>query len=140
MILHCNFEELGALKRGATALLGDGSGGDAPVAAPPEGRAEVEALVQRLSGDLAIETLAEQRRVFKAVTAIVTRLREEMDLSIMAAHPADESSVAAYFLYAYALTVLVRLADMGEEMEALIEVVTGEPATPDMAETFLFPD
>jgi hypothetical protein len=63
-----------------------------------------------------------------------------MDLTIMEAHPADENSVSAYFLYAHALTVLARLAEMGQEMEALIEIVTGAPATPEMAETFLFPN
>lgn len=140
MILSCNFEELGALKQGANALLGEAFGEGAPVAAPPEGRAEVEALLPRLSGDLAIETLGEQREVMKAVSTIVHRLREEMDLAIMDTHPADESAVASYFLYAHALAVLVRLAEMGQEMEALIEVVTGEPATPEIAATFLFPN
>jgi hypothetical protein len=139
VILSCNFEELGALKQGAAALLGEGLGEGAPVAAPPEGRAVVEALLPRLSGDLAIETLAEQREVFKAVAAIVAHLREEMDLSVMATHPADEIAVASYFLYAHALAVLARLSEMGQEMEALIEVVTGEPATPEIAATFLFP-
>lgn len=139
MILGCNFEELGALKQGAEALLGESFGEGAPVAAPPEGRAEVEALLPRLSGDLAIETLAEHREVLRAVSVIVDRLREEMDLSVMATHPADETAVASYFLYAHALAVLVRLSEMGQEMEALIEVVTGGPATPEIAETFLFP-
>jgi hypothetical protein len=99
----------------------------------------VEALLPRLEGDLAIETLAEQRRVFTAVLAIVNRLKEEMDSSILAAHAADEGSVSAYFLYAHALTVLARLAEMGQEMEALIEVVTGAPANPEVAASFLFP-
>ena len=71
MILSCNFEELGALKQGASALLGGGPGEGAPVAAPPEGRAVVEALLPRLSGDINIDTLAEQREVMKAVSAIV---------------------------------------------------------------------
>ena len=61
MILHCNFEELGALKQGGHAFLGEGSGEGSSVAAPPEGRAEVEALLPRLSGDLTIQTLSEQR-------------------------------------------------------------------------------
>ena len=139
MILHCNFEELGALRKGATSLLVEGRGHGSSVAAPPEGREEVEALLPRLTGDLAIETLAEQRRVFKAVSAIVSRLRGGMDMAIISAHAADEASVAAYFMYAHALTVLARLADMGQEMEALIEVVTGSPATPEVAATFLFP-
>lgn len=139
MILHCNYEELGALKQGASVLLGQGRGGGSPVAAPPEGRAEVEALVPRLIGDLTIETLAEQRHVARAVAAIVARLREEMDLFIITAHPADESAVSSYFSYGHSLAVLARVTEMGQEMEALIEVVTGAPPTPEMAETFLFP-
>ena len=55
MILHCNFEELGALRQGANVLLGGSRGGEAPVAAPPEGREELESLMPRLTGDLAIE-------------------------------------------------------------------------------------
>ena len=139
MIVDCNFEELGALREGAEALLGENRGGDAPVAAPPEGRQEVESLMLWLSGELTIETLAEQRRVTAAVAVIVGQLKEEMDLLIMTAHPADESAVASYFLYAHALTVLKRLSDLGGEMEALIEVVTGAPATETTAKTFLFP-
>jgi len=139
MILNCNYEELGALRQGADALLGESRGGEASVAAPPEGRQEVESLMLWISGDLAIETLAEQRRVNKAITVIVDRLKEEMDLFITTAHPADESAVASYFLYAHALAVLKRVSDLGQEMEALIEVVTGAPATETMAKTFVFP-
>jgi hypothetical protein len=62
-----------------------------------------------------------------------------MDLFIITSHPADETAVASYFLYAHALTVLARVTEMGQEMEALIEVVTGAPATPEVAATFLFP-
>ena len=139
MILHCDFEELGALKEGATALLGEARGGEALVAAPPEGREEVQSLIPRLHGDLAIESLAEQRQVAKAVTFIVEHLREEMDLSILTAHPADESAVDAYFKYARALAVLNRLVEMGQEMEALIEVVTGGAVSEESAKSFVFP-
>lgn len=140
MILRCNFEELGALKKGAHALLNEDSGGSSPVAAPPEGRAEVEALLPRLSGDIEMETLGDQRRVLKAVSAIVGRLREEMDSCVLATHPAEEVAVSSYFLYAHALSVLHRIVELGQEMEALIEVMTGEPPTPELAATFRFPD
>lgn len=139
MILHCNFEELGALKQGADAYLGEGRGEGSSVAAPPEGRAEVEALLPRLTGDLNIETLSEQRWVAFAMAKIVERLKDELDLCIITAHPADELAVASYFLYGHALAVLSRVTDMGQEMEALIEVVTGAPPTPEVARTFLFP-
>jgi hypothetical protein len=140
MILRCNFEELGALREGAHSLLGESSGDGSPVAAPPEGREEVEALLPRLTGDLTMETLADQRRILRGVKAIVARLKEEMDHSVLAAHPADEFAVSSYFLYAHALAVLNRVTELGQGMEALIEVVTGGPPTPAVAATFRFPN
>lgn len=140
MILRCTFEELGALKQGANVLLSEGPGDRSLVAAPPEGWEQVQALLPRLSGDLAMETLADQRRVLEGVAAIVARLKDEMDLSVLASHPADESAVSSYFVYAHALAVLDRVVQLGDEMEALIEVVTGAPATPHVAATFRFPD
>lgn len=140
MILHCNYEELGALRKGANALLSERSGDGVLVVAPPEGWEEVQALLPRLSGDLTMETLSEQRQVLRGVTAIVGQLKEEMDAFILDAHPGDESAVSSYFLYAHALAVLHRVMGLGEEMEALIEVVTGEAPTKDVAATFQFPD
>jgi hypothetical protein len=140
MILRCNFEELGALKTGATGFLRGRPENSSAVVAPPEGLEEVEALIPRLDGDLSMETLADQRRVLKGVAVIVSQLREDMDTSVLATHPADESAVSSYFLYAHALSVLMRLSEIGQEMEALIEIVTGAPATPEVAATFRFPD
>lgn len=139
MILRCNYEELAALRRGARAVLDSGRGGRGAVAAPPEGRHEVEALLPRLVGDLTVDTLLEQQRLTRAVMTIVDELRETMEVAILAAHPADESAVSAYFDFAHALAVLGRLTEMGAEMEALIELVTGAPPTPDVARTFRFP-
>ena len=140
MILRCNFEELGALRMGADGLLTERPEDSSAVVAPPEGREEVEALFPRLHGDLSMETLAEQRRVLKGISAIASRLKEEMDESVLATHPADELAVSSYFHYAHALAVLNRVAELGQEMEALIEVVTGTPVTPAVAATFRFPD
>jgi hypothetical protein len=140
MILRCNFEELGALRDGARTFLSESSRSRSPVAAPPEGREEVEALLSRLDGDLIIETLAEQRLVLRAVAVILERLKEEMDRAILSTHAADEISVASYFSYAHSLSVFARLSAMGQEMEAVIEVVTGEPPTPGIAATFFFPN
>ena len=58
----------------------------------------------------------------------------------MATHPADEGAVVAYFDFAHALSVQSRLAEVGREMEALIELVTGGPATDRLASEFVFPD
>ena len=140
MILRCNFEELDALRKGANALLG-GSPGEGPlVAGHPEGREEVRALLPRLTGDITMETLADQRRVLVAVATIVARLKEEMDASVLATHPAEETAVSSYFFYAHSLSVLNRVTEVGQEMEAIIEVMTGSPATSELAGSIRFPD
>ena len=141
MILRCNYEEVEALRGGARALL-DRTSGSSPVGvlAPPESRARVEALLPRLKGDLSVSTLAELRAVRVAVEAIVEHLREEMEAHVLASHAADESAVNAYFAFAHALTVASRVREIGEEMEAIIELVTGVSPKADTARTFRFPD
>ena len=140
MILHCNYEELQALRSGArTILRGDGAVGCA-VAAPSQARARVEVLLSALEGDLSLSTLAEQEACEEAVRTILVCQRSEMDAAVLAAHPAAELAVAAYFDYAHTRAVLGRLQDMGSHMRALIEVVTGSPADEQAALTFAFPD
>lgn len=140
MILHCNYEELQALRSGAeTVLRGDGPGGCA-VAAPSRARARVEALLPTLDGELSLSTLAEQEACEEAVRTILACARAEMDAAVVATHPAAEDAVAAYFDYAHVRFVLGRLEEMGTHMRALIEVVTGAPADEQAALTFAFPD
>ena len=140
MILTINYEELEALKAGADAVLAEREEVGVAVAAPPEERALVESLVEMLEGDLAIDTLAEQRRIETAVRAICETLRVDMDAAVIEYHPAHEGAVAAYFDYAHVRSVLARVEDLGEHMVALIEVVTGDTPTDDVARTFAFPD
>lgn len=140
MILHCNFEELRALTAGGRSLLERDSEGHAPVLAPAESRGTVEALLPRLTGDLSVASLAEAWAVQASVRAIVECLHAEMEATILATHAADESAVAAYFDFAHALSVFHRLHEMVTEMEALVELVTGEPADEETARTFRFPD
>jgi hypothetical protein len=140
VILACNYEELRALQHGARAVLADEGSGACAVAAPPEERARVQALVARLDGDLSIGTLREQRTVEAAIRAIVDCLRSEMDAAVLATHAADEGAVAAYFDFAHALSVLGRAEEMGDHMRALIEVVTGDAADDQVAAGFAFPD
>ncbi len=140
MILRCNFEELRALTAGGRSLLEGDSGGHASVLAPEESRATVEALLPRLTGDLSVASLAEARAMRRAVSAIVERLRDEMEATVLATHAADEGAVAAYFDFAHALSVSHRLDGMVAEMEALVELVTGKPADGQAAYTFRFPD
>jgi hypothetical protein len=141
VILRCNYEEIEALKGGARALL-DRTSGSSPVGvlAPPESRARVEALLPRLKGDLSVSTLSELRAVRVAVEAIVEHLREEMEAHVLATHAADESAVNAYFAFAHALTVASRVRELGDEMEAIIELVIGDEPTAEALRTFRFPD
>lgn len=140
MILHCNYEELVALRAGADLVLRDEEAGSSVVVAPSRTRGRVESLLSTLHGDVSLSTLAEQEACEEAVAAILAALLAEMDAAVLAAHPAAEPAVAAYFDYAHVRSVLGRLEDMGVHMRALIEVVTGAPADEQATLTFAFPD
>ena len=140
MILHFNYEELTALKAGAQVFLEKQEPVYAGVLAPSESREGVEALLPRLEGDISLSTLDELRNVHAAVEAIVDCLRIEMEATVVATHAADEGAVSAYFDFAHGFTVQHRIGEMAEEMEALIELVTGVRPTDESARTFLFPD
>jgi hypothetical protein len=140
VILYLSYEEVQALRQGARSFLRDEGAGSCAVAAPPTARAEVSALEERLVGDLDVDTLAQQRSLVSALTAIVECLRVEMETAVGETHPAHEGAVAAYFEYAHSLSVLSRLRDIGGEMEAMIELVTGRPADAETAASFHFPD
>ena len=140
MILYISYEEVRALKQGARSFLRDDSLGTCAVAAPPAARAEVSALEERLVGDLGVDTLADQRVLSSAISHIVECLRVEMETFVGETHPAHEGAVAAYFDYAHSLSVLQRLREMGSEMEAMIELMTGRPADADAATGFRFED
>lgn len=140
MILRFNYEELTALRAGAEACLAEDGSGDAPVLAPPETRARVEAFLPGLEGDMSLSTLGAVREVLLAVEAIVECLRVEMESTVVATHAADEGAVAAYFDFAHAYTVAHRIREMASEMEALIELVTGTEPDAETARSFQFPD
>jgi hypothetical protein len=140
MILYISYEEVRALRLGARSFLGDETYGMCAVAAPPAARAEVTAFEERLVGDLDVDTLAEQRALVLALSSIVECLHVEMETLVGDTHPAHESAVAAYFDYAHSLSVLQRLRDMGSEMEAMIEVMTGSPVDGVAEASFHFPD
>ena len=140
MILHFNYEEIQALKAGARAYLGHEVAIPATVLAPSETRAHVEALLPRLVGDLSLSTLAELWTVQSGVRAVVESLRAQMESKVLTTHAADEDAVSAYFDFAHALTVSHRVDELVNEMEAMIELVTGEAPTEEAARTFKFPD
>lgn len=140
MILHCNYEEITALTAGGRSFLEREPDARGRVLAPEEGRARVEALLPRLVGDLSLGSLAEVWGVALAVDAIVEHLRAEMEAVVVTTHAADESAVAAYFDFAHALSVSHRIHEMAAEMEALIELVTGDAPDTETARSFRFPE
>lgn len=141
MILHCSFEELRALSAGAELVLnGARAESDGGVAAPAEALAHVENLLPQLTGDLSIETLEEQRRYEEALSLICDNLRTRLDGAVVDLYPAHEEAVALYFDYAHTRSVLDRVHQMGVEMGAMIEVMTGAPPTDATAHSVTFPD
>ncbi len=140
VILNCNYEELTALSTGARSLLERSSRESSAVAAPPAALAAIEVLLPRLHADLSMATLHEQRGLQAALYAIVEFLRIEMEALVVVAHPADEDAVTAYFEFAHGLSVLRRVQELGREMAAMIELVTGSPPTNESTRTFVFPD
>lgn len=129
MILRCNFEELRALASAGEAVM---------ASAAREDGAKVEHLLPRLTGDVSIDTLADQRHVRHAVVLIVDDLRERMDERIVEQGPGNEDAVNLYFDYGHSRSVLHRLDLMGSEMEALADLITG--GHPELAGSIQFPD
>jgi hypothetical protein len=140
VILHCNYEELTALRAGAQAFLDREEPVVERVLAPSQERARVEALLPHLGGDVSFSTLGEVRDAEMAVATIVECLRVDMEAMVVTTHAADEEAVAAYFDFAHGISVAHRLREMASEMEALLELVTGEPPTAEAIRSFRFPD
>jgi hypothetical protein len=139
MILHCNFEELRALaSAGETVVLAAEAQSAGSVSAPAEGVAKVEMLLPRLTGDIGIETLDDQRRVRHAVSVIVNDLHSRLDQKIIEFNPAHEDAVTLYFDYGHSRSVLYRLDQMGTEMEAIVDLITG--GHPELGGAITFPD
>lgn len=141
MILTFNYEELRALAEGAEMLLARSDrSSPGPVVAPSEALAQVELLRPRLTGALSIDTLAEQRSVRGAVALICDGLHDRMEEKLIEYHPAHEEAVALYFDYAHVFSVLTRLDEIGAEMTAMIELITGQPPSTASSSNLSFPD
>lgn len=136
MILHCSFEELSVLNASIQRVLTEADKGG--VAAPPDVLPDLEALMPRLTGDLDLDTLAEQQRLERAIEHLLEDARERMELLVLEQYPAAESAVQAYFDFAHLLTVYERIARIGHEMQALIELMTGEPPSEETASSISF--
>jgi hypothetical protein len=100
----------------------------------------VERLRPRLAAAISIRTLADQRSLRNAVAAIAGDLHERMEERVIRYHPAHEEAVSLYFDYAHVFGVLTRLDEMGTEMSALIELMTGAPVSDESARAVTFPD
>ena len=121
MILHLSFEELRAIAS-AGELIVAGKSRDG-IAVPSDWADRVNALLPRLTGDLSIETLEDQRRVRDAVAGLVAEVHRRLDHQVIESHPGHEEAVALYFDYAHARGVLARLDRMGAEMEAIASLI-----------------
>lgn len=135
MILRMSFEELSALNAGAERLLGTPYSGR--VLAPPAALAELESRLP-VEGDLSVETLAEQKRLLRAVDLVLDHLKRRMDSFVVEQYVGAEDAVNAYFDYANVLSTRAKLVSVGEEMGALIEVMTGQPPSEEF--DIAFPD
>ena len=141
VILSFNFEELRALEAGTELFLSEHSQqAGSLVAAPSEALADIERLRPRLSAAISVRTLADQRELRKAVAAVAEDLHDRMEETLVRYHPAHEEAVALYFDYAHVFGVLTRLDEMGAEMRAMIEVMTGDAVSDESARTVTFPD
>jgi lipoate synthase len=138
MILHFTFEELSALDAAIERVLDSSDTGG--VAAPPQVLTDLESLAPRLVGDISVDSLAEQLAIQKAIEFLLAETRDRTDSFILDEHPAAESAVRAYFEYAHILTVLERIRQMGEEMKAIVSLMTGEAPSDETARSVSFED
>lgn len=137
MILRVSYEEATAVNSAAERVLS--SAGGVAVLAPPEVVEDLELLLP-FPGDVSVTTLACQERLLAAVEYVLEHLKRRMDAFITEQYVGSDDSVNAYFDYAYVLTIRDRLRNIGREMRAMIEVMTGGPPTPEAAEAIEFPD
>lgn len=139
MILSCNFEELRALASGAELLLAaEQRRGGGAVAAPSEALVRVGTLRDELDAPLDVPTLADQRVLHEALELISSHLRARMENTLIEFHPGHETAIHLYFDYGHSLGVLARLERIGDEMRAIIELMTGEAVTDEAAESISF--
>jgi hypothetical protein len=135
MILRLSYEEVVALNSAAEQILGPR--GEGSVVAPPEAIAGLEERLP-IRGDISVRTLAEQRRLLRSLDLVLDHLSRRIDGYILDQYVGSEDSVAAFFDYANVLTARAKLAEIGEEMAALTEVITD--GTPAEGDDIGFPD
>jgi hypothetical protein len=140
MILYLSFEELAALGSSVEQVLVANAASSHGIAAPPQLLAEVEQFSQRLTGDMAFATLEDQRGAQLVVKHLLAGSLARMDEAVIMQHAAAETAVAAYFEYAHILGVHNRLQAMGNEMAAIVQLMTGEDPESETGRRFSFPE
>lgn len=139
MILYLSYEELAALESSAEqVLVADATGGG--IAAPPQLVTEVEQFSQRLTGDITVASLSDQRTMQSVVEHLLAGSQARMDEAVLLEHAAAESAVAAYFEYAHILGVQHRLSAIGSEMAAIVQLMTGNDPDSESGRRFEFPE
>jgi hypothetical protein len=138
VIVRLDYEELSSLRDGAELALEPAPLGGA-VAATTAEQEQLEA-IRSADGEISLTTLAQQRRLERALERILEAARERMDVLVVAQYVGSDDSVNAYFDYARVLTVLERVRVAGRRMSAIIELVTGQPPTPASSVDVSFPD
>jgi hypothetical protein len=140
VILYLSFEELAALGSCAERMLLANAGVGHGIAAPPQLVADVEQFSHRLDGDITITSLEDQRTLDLVVRHLLDQSRDAMDEAVILQHAAAESAVAGYFEYAHVLSVSHRLGAIGEEMAAIVHVMTGSDPDSESGRRFSFPE
>jgi hypothetical protein len=124
VILHCDFEELQALDRGAELVL-EARASRSPylMLASDDAITRVEDLRPLLVGSISIADLPEVDAIQTAVQLISRTLLQMMQATVLEFHPAHEDAVGFYFDYAHVLGVEHRVNDMAAEMHALADLM-----------------
>ncbi|MEX1184272.1 MAG: hypothetical protein WEF86_13650 [Gemmatimonadota bacterium] len=140
MILYLSFEELAALSASAESVLTGDDAAEHGIAAPVRIMAEVEQFAQRLVGDVVVSSLDEQESMLRVVRHLLYECRLRMDEAVLMDGSSGEAAIAAYFAYAHVLSVEKRLTVIGQEMSAIVHVVTGDESDSENGRRFLFPE
>ncbi|CAN5825436.1 hypothetical protein BH23GEM6_BH23GEM6_21740 [soil metagenome] len=124
MILHCDFEELQALNRGAEfVLVARQSRSPSLMLVSDDAIARVDDLRPLLVGSITIADLQEVDSIQTAVQLIARTLQQMMQTAVLEYHPAHEEAVGLYFDYAHVFGVEHRVNDMAAEMHALADLM-----------------
>lgn len=139
MILYLSFEELAALGSSVERVLFAHAATGHGIAAPPRIIEDVEKFSQRLTGDITITSLEDQRTLDLVVKHLLEDSHARMQEMIVVEHAAAEGAVAAYFEYAHVLGVSHRLQAIGDEMAAIVQLIGDDPDS-ESGRRFSFPE